>query len=496
MIPKQVAARWTALGVALLVLLASLLLPTPAFYDWHFGDHYAYSEAGGVVQMVQRCNWIGAIHAQYLVGIDGLSLPLVILTTFIFTLAVVASWNQPSGVRGFLFLLLLLETTVLGTFVALDFFLFFVFLQVSLLPVVLLLGIWGGKDRGLAARKLMLTGLIGSIALLVAMVEIFQRSRGMKPGGTFDLIQLAQLLPLKSWGSMSGILFLLLVFAFLTRMPATPLHSWLGGTYTEIPMAAGVAVAGSMLCVGGYGLFRIAYPLFPQAAQSLWILMAAIGLLNIFYGALCAIAAQNLKRIVAYSAVSQMGFVVLGLALESWGSINGAMFMLISQSIAGAALFAGAAIAQDRAGSDELSSLGGLGANMPIFSGLSLTALLATMGLPGLCSFVGQVLVIFGAFQAGGPQSFSHVATRVIALLGCLSAVPTAAYLLRACQRMFFANPTPQANPPRDLDQRELAVLIPLTIMMILLGLLPWIFFFSVSNQTAYALLKAFNLGH
>ena len=432
-------------------------------------------------QMVERSSWIGAVGIEYYVGVDGISLSLLLLTSFVSFLGAIASWNIKKSVRGYHMMYLLLLTGMLGVFVALDLFLFYVFWEVMLLPMYFLIGIWGGPRRQYAAIKFFLYTLAGSVLLLAAVILVVLNSKNYTPGGavTWAIPEITEMAKAQlAAGNVGGILgsaglciaaFLGMFIGFAIKVPCFPFHTWLPDAHVEAPTPISMILAGVLLKMGGYGMVRIAYPFFPQAAMdgTISTLIAAISVVAIVYGAFVAMAQTDFKKMIAYSSVSHMGFVTLGLTSGTAAGINGAMYMMLAHGTISAMLFMIVGVIYDRAHHRDIDRFGGLAWSMPKYFVLASLAFFASLGLPGLSGFVAELTTFVGAFAG------QHRWAAVIALLGV---VLTAAYYLMTLQKVYLGKTPEVYQDPKkypDATPRELAVLVPLAIVTLYMGIVP-----------------------
>lgn len=440
--------RRIALAISLVEFVLSLLLLR------------GFAPGATEYQFAELRDWIPSPPIHYHLGVDGISLFLVLLTTFLTPIAILASWKSiETRVAGFFISLLVLETGVIGVFVSLDLFLFFLFWEAMLIPMYFLIGIWGHERRIYAAVKFMIYTMLGSILMLVAMIWLYELS------GTFDLPQIQAMLvngqltlPLRT----ELLLFAAFFLAFAIKVPLFPLHTWLPDAHTEAPTAASVLLAGVLLKMGTYGMLRFCLPLFPEAAHRFAPYIAVLAIIGIIYGALVAMVQTDLKRLVAYSSVAHLGFVVLGLFAFDPTAIQGALYQMLNHGVSTGALFVLVGMLYDRRHTHLIREYGGLATPMPVIAGFFLFVSLSSAGLPMLNGFVGEFLILLGTFLHHANWA-SWAATGVI-----LSAV----YLLWAYQRVFFGGVTQEKNRSLpDADPLERGILVTMAVVILWMGI-------------------------
>jgi NADH-quinone oxidoreductase subunit M len=442
-------------------LLTLALLSSTAAFIWSLRLFQAFDPGAGEMQFVERIPWMPAFGIGYIVGIDGISLFLVLLTTFLMPLAIVASWTVQDRIKEYLFFMLVLETGMLGAFVALDLFLFYVFWEVMLVPMYFLIGVWGGTRRIYAALKFVVYTMAGSLPMLVAIIYLASRYAHVNQVMTFDLLQLYNLrLPVNEqiW------LFLAFGLSFAIKVPLFPFHTWLPDAHVEAPTAGSVILAGVLLKMGTYGFLRFAMPLFPDAALVLTPMIIALAVIGIIYGASVAMMQPDLKKLVAYSSVSHLGFVMLGLFALNIQGIQGGIYQMVSHGLSTGALFLLVGMLYDRRHTRMIADFGGLWHQLPVFSVLFLIVTFASIGLPGLNGFIGEFLILLGAFSVK-PGWTAAAAIGVI--LGAI-------YMLWMFRRVFFGPMThPENQKLSDLNRRELLILAPVIALIIIMGIYP-----------------------
>ena len=442
--------------------------------------YFGFDSAAPGMQFVERYAWIPAFGIHFHLGIDGLSLFLVLLTTLLTPLVLLSAWIAVAPrAKEFAVAVLALTAAMVGAFTALDLFLFYVFSEAALLPIFLLIGVWGYRRRVYAAVKFLLYSLTGSLLLLVAMIYLAEYRRGLVGAPHLGLPELGQLaLPLEvqQW------LFLAFFASFAIKMSLFPLHTWLSDTQAEAPTAAAVLLLGAWLKIGAYGLLRFCLPLFPEAFHYFVDYLMALAVAGILYGALLAAAQTELKRVVAGASVSQMGLVVLGICTLNTQGVQGSIVQMIHHSLSAGALVLVAGMLDERFHPRDLAQFGGLARTMPMLAGFFLIATLAAVGLPGLSGFVGEFLILLGSFKA------FHIGA-VLALLGV---VLLGVCLLGMWQRIAWGEAKCAVEQKRpDLGWRELVVLLPLLLLALWIGVYPEPFFDRIEGAVEQVLVRA-----
>jgi len=495
LLPKERrdAIRWTALFfTGLQVILAFVI-----FTKFDRGMSGINTEAG--MQFVEKVSWIdiksvawfGRIHIEYLLGIDGLSVVMVLLTALISFVAIISSWTIDKAVKGYFAMFLLLDTGMMGVFVALDFFLFYVFWEIMLLPMYFLIGVWGGPRREYAAIKFFLYTLFGSVLMLLAMIALYfsvtvyidpagvihsvadatkMGMQGLEKIYTFNMMAMMDPGNYVPDSLLAGtntswryIAYIALFIGFAIKVPLVPFHTWLPDAHVEAPTAISVILAGVLLKMGAYGMLRISFPMFPDAMIHYSWHLALLGVISMVYGALVAMAQTDFKKLIAYSSVSHMGVVVLGMASMNTQGMTGAVFQMFNHGIITAMLFLIVGVIYDRTHTRGLNEFGGLMNQMPKYAAVMTVAFFAALGLPGLSGFISEAFSLLGAFQT----------FRTLTIISVITIVLTAGYMLWVLQRVFLGSLPEKWKGLTDINGREMAMLAPLAAIVIFLGIYP-----------------------
>lgn len=457
----------------------------------------SYQNSAGL-QFVEHQPWItmdlgswGTLKAEYFIGIDGLSMPLVVLSVFIMLIATISSWTILKNVKGYFILLLILNTAIVGSFVALDFLLFYLFFEFMLLPMFFLIALWGGPRKEYASIKFFLYTLLGSILILIVMIGLNLSVHDPSISGqlvhSFNIIHMSSSINFISFSILDphnvwqiGLYnarqwaFLLLFFGFAIKLPMVPFHTWLPDAHVEAPTPISVILAALLLKVGGYGLARIAFPIFPDATIYFGGFIGVMGVISIIYGGLNALSSKDLKRLIAYSSISHMGFVLLGFASLTAEGVMGSIYQMFSHGIISAMLFLLAGVLYDRTNNRMIANYSGLYSKMPWYAVMIIVAFFASMGLPGFSGFIAEIMVFLGAFKSNSVQGPLHESIAIVATLGLVLA---ATYYLWTLQRMFFGpfnlKGDITSDQMFDLNKREFIMLIPLAAATLFFGIYP-----------------------
>ena len=446
--------KWMTLVISLVEFVISL----PLFIYFNEGT------AG--MQFVERIPWIPEWGVSYFIGVDGISLLLILLTTFLTVLCILSSWRSVERmIKEYMIVFLILETGMIGVFVALDLILFYVFWEVTLIPMYFIIGGWGGPRRIYAAIKFFLYTMAGSVLMLVAILALYFLHGKITGEYTFDVLKLYQtVLPINT----QYLMFAAFAVAFAIKVPMFPFHTWLPDAHVEAPTAGSVILAGILLKLGTYGFIRFAIPLFPVAAFKAVPIVSILALIGIIYGALVSMMQDDLKKLVAFSSVSHLGFVMLGMFAFNVQGVQGSIYQMLNHGVSTGALFLIVGMVYERRHTRMIADFGGLSKVMPVFATFFMIVALSSIALPGTNGFVGEFLILLGAFQANP----------VYGILGATGVILAAAYMLWMFQRVMFGAVTHEENRGlKDLNLREIVILAPIIIMIVWMGVLPTFFF-------------------
>ena len=444
---RHTECRWLALVTSLAVFAVTVFL------------FVCHGQCDGRWLLYEDVAWIERYGIRYVLAMDGIALLMVLLTAFMQIAAVLLAWRVERHVANFFALLLLLEAGLMGIFLAYDLVLFYLFWEVALIPMFFLISVWGGANRRQAALKFFLYTLVGSLCMLVAMIALYQIHGAQSGVYTFVISELMQT---QLTAAQEGWLFAGFMAAFIVKSPLVPFHTWLTDALTEAPAAGSLDLTGLLLKTGIYGLIRVAFPLFPNATANFLPILGVLALVGLFHAAWSAYHQDDIKRLLAYSSISHLGLVVLGLAAWQFTAWEGSILLMVTHGITTGALFVLVALIRERTGTRSMQELGGLWGQTPCLAFMFLLFSLASLGLPGLANFAGEILVLLGTFQ-------EHPIWAVVALLGVVFA---AAYMLRLVQGVIWGPPRVERTLP-DLTAREWLILLPMAIMVVWLGIYP-----------------------
>jgi len=450
----EVAVRWVALAVS----VATFLLTLPL---WKYFDNTTAH-----MQFEEFHPWISAFNVNYHLGVDGISMPFILLTSLLTVVCIVSAWECiKTRIKEYMIAFLVLETTLIGVFAALDGMLFYFFWEAMLIPMFLIIGVWGGANRVYATIKFFLYTLAGSVLMLLALLAMY-----FKAGHTFDIQALMDYPFDFTWQIWIWIAFFI---AFAVKVPMWPVHTWLPDAHTEAPTAGSVILAGILLKMGAYGFLRFSLPICPDASQYFVPLMVVLSLVAVIYISLVAMMQQDMKRLIAYSSIAHMGFVTLGTFMFTQQSIEGAIFGMISHGFIAAALFLCVGVLYDRMHTREIAAYGGVANVMPVFAVVTLLFCMANVALPGSSAFIAEIMVLIGTFSADQLYEFL-ISTKWVAVLAASSVVLSACYTLWMYKRVIMGDLVKdEVKAMPDMNVRELAFFAPLMVLVLWLGLYP-----------------------
>jgi len=465
--------RWFAVAVSTVTFLISILIFSK------------FDSSLSTFQFTEKIQWIKSLNISYSVGIDGISMLLILLTTFITPLTLVSSWSSiKEKVKLFTFFMLLLEFAMLGVFVSLDLFLFYIFWEAMLIPMYFIIGIWGGERRIYASVKFFIFTMAGSLLMLVAIIWLTVYASSQLGHFTSDIVELYSIGPTIPV-QIQRYMFLAFFISFAIKVPLFPLHTWLPDAHVEAPTAGSVILAGVLLKMGTYGLLRFNLPLFPQSTVYFAPYVSVLAVIGIIYGALVAMIQKDMKKLVAYSSVSHLGFVVLGIFALTPEAVQGAVIQMINHGLSTGALFLLVGVIYERTHTREIAYYGGIAKLVPIYATILMIVSLSSIGLPGLNGFIGEFLILLGSFKSQVLNSYWFV------IFGATGVIFAAVYLLWMYERVVWGKVTnPKLEGLKDMNTRELVVLIPILIFIVWIGVYPSTFL-NVSASATQSILHS-----
>ncbi len=431
---------------------------------------FAFDIGNGGFQFIEEHQWIPTIGAKYIFGIDGISLLLLLLTTFLGFISILSSWTAiKERVKEYYIFMLILQTGMLGVFVSLDFFLFYIFWEVMLVPMYFLIGIWGGPRKLYAAIKFFLYTLLGSVIMLLGILALYFYNGAITGNYTFDIRVLHQLGSMTDWFALQIWIFIAFFVGFAIKVPLFPFHTWLPDAHVEAPTAGSVILAGVLLKMGTYGFVRFSLPIMPEATRFFMPYLMIICIVGVIYGAMVAMVQKDWKKLVAYSSVSHLGFAMVGVFALNWHGLSGGILQMVNHGLSTGALFLIVGLIYERRHTRMISDFGGLSKVLPVFAVYFAIVMLSSIGLPGLNGFIGEFYVLVGAFQ---------LAQKYWAILAATGIVLGAAYMLWLYQRTMFGKmDNPENEKLSDLNFREIMTLAPIVVLCFWIGLYPKPFF-------------------
>lgn len=441
---SETLIKWTTLLISLITFVLSI----PLFIS--------FDKTTAKMQFTETYDWVLSWGIKYALGVDGISVLFVLLSTLLTILCVTVSWNSiKEKTKEFYAALLLIEGSMIGVFSSLDLFLFYIFWEAMLIPMYLLIGVWGGPNRVYAAIKFFLYTLVGSVLMLVGIIVLY-----INTGKSFDILQM---MTMNYSYNMQLILFWAFFAAFAVKVPMWPVHTWLPDAHTEAPTAGSVILAGILIKMGAYGFLRFNMPLFPEATKAMAPAMMILSVIAIIYGGIICLGQTDLKRLIAYSSVSHMGFVTLGIFALNVQGIQGGILQMINHGIVTGALFLCVGMIYDRTHTRQIADYGGVATVLPIYAAFFMVFTLASIGLPGTNGFIGEFLIILGGFTA----------SKTLGVIAATGIIIGAAYMLWLYQRVFFMETNPKIEGHRDMDVREIITIVPLIILVLWIGIYP-----------------------